>query len=231
MKKTSVDYSIVLPVYNEEETIKEIIKRVRKVPYPGKREIIVVDDGSTDNTSKLLLSIPEIRVITNKVNRGKGYSLRCGFEKAKGKIVLIQDADLEYDPRDHLRLIEKLNSDRIDVVYGSRFLEGKHKPRYTLFYFGNIFLSYLTRILFQKEITDMETGYKAFKRKVLNDLDLSAERFDFEPEITCKLIKKGYTIVEVPISYQSRSFAEGKKIGISDGIRAIYVLLKLYFVK
>lgn len=223
-------FSVIIPVYNEHKTVRTIIKKVKKVSYPGTREIIVINDGSTDKTAQVLKGISGIKKVSNIKNRGKGYSSRKGFELAQGQIILIQDADLEYDPQDHLKLIKKMEDEKIDVVYGSRFLKNNHKPRYKLFYLGNILLSYTTRLLYQQKITDMETCYKIFRKKILHRIELTQDRFDIEPEITCKLIKEGYSIVEVPIKYKSRSFKEGKKIGLKDGIRAFYLLFKYRFL-
>lgn len=225
-----ISITIIIPVFNEENTVSEIINKVKKVNYPSKTEIIVVNDGSTDNTAKKLIPNNDIIYLYNKTNRGKGFAIRKALKIAKGNIILIQDADLEYNPQDHLKLLAILNQEFVDVVYGSRFLSQTHKPRYSLFYFGNIFLSYITKILFNRNITDMETCYKAFKKKVFKDISLKEDRFGFEPEITCKILKKGINIIEVPIKYKSRSFEEGKKIGIKDGLRAIYVLLKYRFL-
>jgi len=219
-------FSIIIPVYNEEKTIEKIISKVKKVPYPGSFELIVINDGSTDNSEKKIKSIQGITFINYKKNRGKGYALRQGFKKAKGNIILIQDADLEYHPGDHLKLIELLNKNFIDVVYGSRFISIKHKPKYSIFYFGNIFLSYLTKVLYNRNITDMETCYKAFKKSAIKGISLTEDRFGFEPEITSKWLKSGVNIIEVPIKYSSRSYEEGKKIGVKDGLRAIFVLIK-----
>lgn len=219
-------FSVIIPVFNEERTVNRLINKVKKVKYPGTREIVVVNDGSTDNTLKILNGQKGITLINNPKNKGKGYSLRVALKKAKGEIIIIQDADLEYNPQEHLKLISKLKENHLVVVYGSRFLEKNHHPRYTLFYFGNIFLSLVTKVLYQKKVTDMETCYKAFKKSALKNIKLSEDRFGFEPEITCKFIKKGYEIAEVPISYKSRSYKEGKKIGVADGLRALYILLK-----
>lgn len=224
-------FSIIIPVYNEEKTVKEVISRVKKIPYPGQTEIIVINDGSQDKSAQILEKIPGIIFINLKKNMGKGYALRQGFKRATGQIILIQDADLEYDPRDHLKLISVLTKGDADVVYGSRFLKSRPQVRYPLFYLGNIALSFMTKILYRRSITDMETCYKAFRAKVLKDITLKSTRFEFEPEITCKLIKNGYEIREIPISYQSRSYQEGKKIGVIDGLKAIYVLLKLRFAQ
>lgn len=222
-------FSIVIPAYNEEATVEKVVNLVRAVKYPGSYEIIMVDDCSVDQTAQKIKKIDGVVKIFNKKNRGKGYCLREGFKKASGDIILIQDADLEYKPQEHLRLISRINKGDCDVVYGSRFINPKHKPKYKLFYFGNLFLSLLTRVLYGKNITDVETCYKVFKKTVLSKISLTADRFDFEPEITCKLLNAGFKIVEVPISYKSRGYDEGKKIGIGDGVLAIYLLFKYRF--
>jgi len=224
-----MDFSIIIPVYNEEKTVKQVIEKVKKVQYPGKTEIIVIDDGSTDNSSNILDSIKGITLIKNSNNRGKGYSLRRAFKRAKGEIIIIQDADLEYNPQEHLKLIKVIKKNKAEVVYGSRFINKKHVPRYKLFYIGNIMLSFLTRLLYAKNITDMETCYKVFKRSILKNLSLQSDGFGIEPEMTCKFIKKGFSIGEVPINYTSRSYNDGKKIKMSDGIKAIFVLFKYRF--
>ncbi|MDO8486993.1 MAG: glycosyltransferase family 2 protein [Candidatus Curtissbacteria bacterium] len=229
MKSRKIDFSIIIPAYNEEKTIGQIVAAVKKVKYPGTFEIIVINDCSKDSTQEKIDKIAGITKIWNNKNRGKGYCLRSGFSKAKGEIILIQDADLEYDPNDHLKLISEIKNSGTDVIYGSRFLNPNHKPKYLLFYAGNLFLSFLTKILYRAQITDMETCYKCFKSEVLKGIKLREDRFGFEPEITCKLLKKGLKIVEIPIAYKSRSYQEGKKIGIKDGFRAIYILLKYRF--
>ncbi len=229
MASQKVNFSIVIPAYNEEKTIRQIIHRVQKVAYPGKSEIIVIDDCSQDRTQKYLDKIPGIVKIRNNKNHGKGYCLRLGFSKARGEIILIQDADLEYNPNDHLKLISAIKNGNADVIYGSRFLNPNHKPKYLLFYAGNLFLSFLTKILYRAQITDMETCYKCFKKDILKGIKLHEDRFGFEPEITCKLLKKGFKIIEIPVAYKSRGFEEGKKIGAKDGIRAIYLLFKYRF--
>ncbi|HEY5600878.1 MAG TPA: glycosyltransferase family 2 protein [Patescibacteria group bacterium] len=221
--------SIIVPVYNEEKTIGEIIKRIKNVKYSKNFEIIVVNDGSTDNTAKILQSIDGIKILNNKINLGKGFSLRKAFGQARGEILIIQDADLEYNPKEHLKLLDQFKDLSVNVVFGSRFKNKNHHPRYYLLYWGNLLLSFLTRILYFQNISDMETCYKVFRKKVLKDIQLKCNRFDFEPEFTCKLIKNGYKIYEIPISYQSRSYGEGKKIKFSDGLRAIFILFKLRF--
>lgn len=221
--------TIIIPVYNEEKTIVKILQKIKGIKYSYDLEIIVVDDASTDDTPMLLQKVNNIRILKNSINRGKGYSLRKGISYAKGNIILIQDADLEYNPKDHLRLLEVLKTN--SVVYGSRFLKRSHKPRYTLFYIGNVFLSFVTKILFFKNISDMETCYKAFRKEIIKDIKLTEDRFGFEPEITCKLLKKGFKIVEVPISYKSRSYEEGKKITVKDGLWALFLLFKFRFSK
>ncbi len=222
--------SIIIPVYNEEKTVARVIKSVKEVKHPFEKEIIVVNDGSKDNSAKIIKSTRDIIYIENSVNHGKGYSIRKAIAKAKGDIILIHDADLEYDPREHIKILKLFSDSKIKVVYGSRFLNKSHHPRYHLFYFGNIGLSFLTKILFRHYISDMETCYKAFRRETLKDIKLHEDRFGFEPEITCKFIKSGFKIIEIPISYKSRSYKEGKKIGIKDGLRAVLVLLKYRFV-
>lgn len=222
-------YSIIIPTYNEQKTIEKVVQMVKKTKYPGRREIIIIDDGSADGTSKKIKKIAGIVKVFNKENRGKGFCVRLGIAKAGGDVILIQDADLEYNPKDHLKLIERLTVGDCDAVFGSRFLSPGHKPRYRLFYWGNIFLSLLIKLLYKKNITDVETCYKCFKKSVVSKIKLGANRFDFEPEITCKLLNAGFNICEVPISYKSRSYSEGKKIGLWDGILAIFAILRYRF--
>lgn len=223
-------FSIVIPAFNEENTIAEIVEKVKNVAYPGRYEIIVINDASTDSTAKKLKKIKGIRLVTNKKNKGKGFCVRKAIKLAKGEIIIIQDADLEYEPRDHLKLIARMKNEQINVVFGSRFLKQiVPKPKYKIFYWGNIFLSLLTRLLYGQKITDMETCYKLFKKHTFLKLNLVQNRFGFEPELTCKLIKNNERIVEVPISYNSRGYDEGKKIGLLDGLQAVYLLLKYRF--
>lgn len=226
--------SVVIPVYNEVKTIKEIIQRIKDVNI--EKEIIVVDDCSTDGTREILRKINEngIRIFFHEGNKGKGAALRTGFEHIKGEVVIIQDADLEYDPQDYIKLIKPIKDGVADVVYGSRFLtyilNCKHLF-YLTHFIGNKFLNFLIGLLFRAKITDMETCYKTIRSNVLKDMKLSARKFDIEPEITAQLIRKGFKIHEVPISYSPRAYEEGKKISWKDGFSAIFVLLKYRFKK
>ncbi|MDP7324498.1 MAG: glycosyltransferase family 2 protein [Candidatus Woesearchaeota archaeon] len=229
--------SIVMPTYNEEKTILQILDKVLAVNLPNiEKEIIIVDDGSKDSTVSLVKKFKEdknlsyIRIFVQEKNGGKGTAVRRGFKEATGDLVLIQDADLEYDPEDYPLLLKPILEKRTKVVFGSRFLRKDHSARYNFYYMGNQFLSLLTRILYLRNITDMETCYKLFTKDVLDRLSLRATRFDIEPEITAKVIKKGYSIIEVPIRYYSRSFEEGKKITWRDGLKAIWFLIKYRFV-
>jgi glycosyltransferase involved in cell wall biosynthesis len=221
----------VIPVYNEAETIKEIVSRVQAVDL--EKEIIIVDDGSTDGTRELLqeitLSQDNVRVLYHDRNQGKGAALRTGFEGATGDIVIIQDADLEYDPREYPVLLEPILDGRADIVYGSRFLGGPHRVFFFWHYLGNKFLTLLSNALTNLNLTDMETCYKVFRREVLNDIQLKSNRFGFEPEFTAKIAKKGFRIYETSISYSGRTYAEGKKIGWKDGVKAIFAILWFRF--
>jgi len=222
--------SIIIPVYNERELVSEVIKTVlsKKIPR-WQKEIIVVDDGSSDGTQKELKKwSSKVHVILSQKNEGKGAALRKGFAKAKGDVILIQDADFEYTPDDFEVLFKPFANPRVSVVYGSRFL-GSHLSTMFLYTLGNKIVTFLTNIIFNSNITDMETGYKLFRRSILSELNLQANRFDFEPEITAKLLKRGYQIYEVPISYYGRKFAEGKKLTWRDGISAVWTLLKYRF--
>lgn len=218
--------SIVIPVYNERKTLLEILKKVEAVELPIDREIIMVDDFSTDGTRDILKTLEDkYRILYHSVNKGKGAALRTGFKHVTGDIIIIQDADMEYDPEDYPKLLKPILAGRTKVVYGSRFLK-KHKVIHRSHYLGNIALSILTSLLYFRWLTDMETCYKVFTKDVLDSLRLRARRFDFEPEITAKLIKRGYRIIEIPISYKSRAFNEGKKITWRDGLKALLYLLK-----
>lgn len=224
--------SIVIPAYNEENTIDTILSRVFDVHLPGwTREVIVVNDGSTDETlEKLAKWRSKCKIITLQNNQGKGAALEKGFAATTGDVVLIQDADLEYDPIDYMMLLKPFDHPSVDAVYGSRFL-GPHLSTMYLYALGNKFVTLMTNILFNTNITDMETGYKVFRRTVLNDvIPLRSRRFDIEPEITSKLLKHHYQIYEVPISYYGRTFSEGKKLTWRDGVVAVWTLIKYRFI-
>src|SRR6266487_2633679 len=221
--------SIVIPCYNEKNTIEKIVEAVRNAPLES-REIIVVDDCSQDGTQPLLrerVSQMVDRVIYHPVNRGKGAALRSGFAAATGDIILVQDADLEYSPEDYPVLLEPLMSGKADAVVGSRFMGGR--PHRVLFFWhmvGNRFLTLLSNIFTNINLTDMETGYKAFRRSVLQHVQIEENRFGFEPEITAKVAKLQCRIYEVGIAYHGRTYAEGKKISWRDGFRALYCIIK-----
>ena len=222
--------SIVIPVYNEKKTILEVIKRVSSVDLGSiTKEIIIVDDYSTDGTRDVLKNVKDAKVFFHKRNKGKGAALRTGFRHVTGDITLVQDADLEYDPHDYPKLLKPILDGKTNVVFGSRFTK-QHKARYGYLYLGNIFLSILTSIIYFRRITDMETCYKVIKTSVLKKIKLRSQRFDFEPEITAKIIKRGEKIVEVPIWYKCRDFNEGKKISWKDGVKAVWYLIKFRFV-
>jgi glycosyltransferase involved in cell wall biosynthesis len=227
----TMQVSVVIPVYNEVSTIREIVARVQAVDLD--KEIIIVDDGSTDGTRELLQEISlaqkNVRVFYHDRNQGKGAALRTGFEVTTGDIVIIQDADLEYDPREYPVLLEPILDGRADVVYGSRFLGGPHRVLFFWHYLGNKFLTLLSNALTNLNLTDMETCYKVFRREVLNDIQLKSNRFGFEPEFTAKIAKKGFRIYETSISYSGRTYAEGKKIGWKDGVKAIFAIVWFRF--
>jgi glycosyltransferase involved in cell wall biosynthesis len=221
--------SIVIPCYNERNTIEKIVETVRNAPLENK-EIVIVDDGSQDGTQSVLKErISQIvdQIIYHPVNRGKGAALRSGFAAASGDIILVQDADLEYDPADYPVLLEPLMSGKADAVFGSRFMGGR--PHRVLFFWhmaGNRFLTLLSNIFTNLNLTDVETGYKAFKAPLIKAIQIEEDRFGVEPEITAKLARTGCRIYEVGISYSGRTYAEGKKINWKDGLRAIYAILR-----
>jgi len=218
--------SVVIPVYNEIDTIEEILARVDKVAI--KKEIIVIDDLSIDGTrerlKKIIADKENVKVIYHNRNKGKGAALRTGFESVAGDIVIIQDADLEYDPNEYPKLLEPILDGRADVVYGSRFIGGPHRVLFFWHYVGNKLLTLISNALTNLNLTDMETCYKVFKRQILKDINLKSNRFGFEPEFTAKVSKKRLRIYEVPISYSGRTYSEGKKITWKDGIVALCLI-------
>jgi glycosyltransferase involved in cell wall biosynthesis len=223
--------SVIIPVYNEVQTIKEIVVRVQEVEL--EKEIIIVDDYSTDGTREHLREINQanenVKVLYHDHNQGKGAALRTGFQAITGDIVIIQDADLEYDPREYPLLLAPIVDGRADVVYGSRFLAGPHRVLFFWHYVGNKFLTLFSNMLTNLNLTDIETCYKVFKREVLAEIKLKSNRFGFEPEFTAKIAKKGFRIYETPISYSGRTYAEGKKIGWQDGVKAVFAILWFRF--
>jgi glycosyltransferase involved in cell wall biosynthesis len=224
--------SIVVPVFNERNTLVEILRRMRAVELPDgvEREIIVVDDGSSDGTRDVLNQLGDstVRVVMHEVNRGKGAALRTGFAHASGEYVLVQDADLEYDPEDWPRMLNPVLRGKARVVYGSRFT-GERRNMLLLHWIGNRFLSMTTNVLYNTTLSDMETCYKLIERDLVESMKLHSNRFDIEPEITAKILKRGIRIYEVPISYSGREFDEGKKITWRDGFSALWTLVKYRF--
>lgn len=233
--------SIIIPVYNEEKTISPLLDKVSSVSIPLDKEIVIVDDGSTDGTREILKKLtPPFKVFLQPENRGKGAAIRKGIEVTTGDLVIIQDADLEYDPEEYPRLLEPILAGKAEVVYGTRFStrsvfdqvldqHGKALPWHFLYYFGNRLLTLSTRLLYGSSITDMETCYKLMRLDLARSLSLVSERFDFEPEITAKILRRGIKIHEVPISYKGREYSEGKKITWRDGLTAVKVLIKYRF--
>ncbi|MEP7289684.1 MAG: glycosyltransferase family 2 protein [Chloroflexota bacterium] len=223
--------SVIIPCYNEKDTIEAILTAVKAVNLAW--EIIVVEDGSTDGTREILQAMspdPLVRIIYHETNQGKGAAVRTGFKNAQGEVLIIQDADLEYDPREYPSLLKPIEEGRSSVVYGSRFLGGPRKTMFFLNMVANRSLTLLTNILYNTILSDMETCYKMFKIEVVRDLPLRSRRFEFEPEITAKVLKRGYRIYEVPISYNGREWNEGKKISWTDGPIAAWTLILYRFI-
>ncbi len=227
--------TVVMPVYNEVQTIEEILELVTANPL--KKEVIIIDDGSTDGTVDLLRDllnardkkyfkpwIDDIRLIEHPLNCGKGAAVRSGLEVARGNVIIVQDADLEYDPDDYSKLLQPILSGRSEVVYGSRFL-GEHKAMFYWHQVGNKFLTFVTNILYNTTLTDMETCYKCFTKEAIKGMRLRSNRFEIEPELTARLLKRGYRIYEVPISYNGREYWQGKKITWKDGLSALKALI------
>lgn len=239
-----------MPVFNERATLETIVNRVKSVdltvnrqgtsPFLGgpvqlEREIVIVDDGSTDGTRDILNEWiqnphPDVRIVYHNANSGKGAALRTGFQHATGDILVVQDADLEYDPRDYVKLLEPVLEGRTPVVYGSRFMGGPRAAMSLSHTLGNKMLTLFTNLLFATSLTDMETCYKCFRRDVIDGMVLRSRAFEIEPELTAKILKRGYTIFEVPISYNGRTFHEGKKIGWRDGFLATRTLIRYRFM-
>ncbi len=221
--------SVIMPVFNEQSTFLKIYEKVKSVP--PEKEIIIVDDCSSDGTSEILknMDLPDnVKLICHEKNKGKGAAIRTGLSLAQGDLIVIQDADMEYNPEDYVRLIEPIDAGEVNVVYGSRFL-GKFEAMSFSHKWGNKFLTFLTAILYNTKITDMETCYKMCRREVYEGMQIKSDRFDFEPEITSKILKKGYKIKEIPINYRARKLGEGKKISWIDGFAAIRALIFFKF--
>lgn len=225
--------SIVIPIYNEADHLEEVLRQIEAVEIGLEKELILVDDCSTDGTREILEKLQnsdenDVKIFYHEINRGKGATLRTGFEHITGDITLIQDADLEYDPQDYPKLLEPILNDTADVVYGSRFMEGRQEGLLRS-YLANRFLTFLSNLVNGTNITDMETCYKVMKSDILKDISLTSDRFGFEPEITAKLAKRKCKIVDVPISYRGRDYHEGKTVSWKDGVAAIFHIFRFRF--
>jgi glycosyltransferase involved in cell wall biosynthesis len=235
-----VKLSVLIPVYNEERTLEEVIRRVRAIQLP--KEIILVDDGSKDRSGEILTRLQEengrapdplneLRIFLQPSNQGKGAALKVAIDHVSGDIVIIQDADLEYDPQDYAALLEPIKRGLADVVYGTRFAGGgAHRVMFFWHSMGNRMLTLISNMLTNLNLSDMEVGYKVFRAEVLKSIKLESKRFGFEPEVTMKLAKKGYRFYEVPISYHGRTYQEGKKITWKDGVSALYYMLRFRLI-
>lgn len=227
-----MELSVIIPVFNERNTIDEIIRRVEAVNLAT--EIIIVDDGSQDGTRERLQEIasthPHVHVVLHEINQGKGAAVQTGIKAASGELIIIQDADLEYDPRDYPKLLQPIEEGMAEVVYGSRFLGAARRPAMFWHMVANKLLTFMTNILFNSILSDMETGYKLFRREIISSIPLRSKRFNIEPEITAKLLKRRIRIFEVPITFNPREYSEGKKIGLKDAFEAVWTLLKYRFL-